>query len=244
MATIYANGQVPASARTKIDAAGRTLLTPTAKAWAWTVAEVKRRYGWTPKPSDGLSAYRTVAEQERLFRQNYTTSWADSAKFDRRVWPGHGTYWRRPGKAAAAVPGTSNHGKARALDVQGLGAIGSTRHRQFMDVATEVGFSNVEGASVGEPWHQVHDGHTIPKPKPAPKPTPAPTTKELDMFTIRRGLKLAPKVADRRYALVTGDRAVGISVAAYARFKAAGHGAITLPEADYDKIVKALVSEK
>jgi hypothetical protein len=166
--TQYPNGKVPAAARTVIDSAGRTLLTPTAKAWLWVVAEVNRRYGWSPQPSPGRSANRTIADQEYLFNQNYTTDYNNSAKFDKRYWPGHGVYWRKKGTTvAAAVPGTSNHGYAVAIDSYGLGGFAAEKYKQFADVATEVGFNNSEGRSIGEFWHWVHDGVTLP-PKPKP----------------------------------------------------------------------------
>lgn len=241
----YPNGKVPAFARRKIDTAGRTLRTPAATSWAWVVSEVKRRYGWTPEPSAGLSAYRTVPEQERLFYDYFTTSWEASEKRDRRYYKGK-TYWRRKGKPSAATPGTSNHGKALALDIAGLGDFGSTKHRQLADVATEAGWRN-EGVAFDEPWHWLHDGKTAPpKPKPAPKPEPAPTpttNEEIDMIIIRRGLSI-PKGKVLPYAVIAGDRAVVIPQPAAARFKKAGVKVVPQTEADYDKLVKALVSEK
>ena len=171
MAVTYPNGKIPAAARLSIDIHGRTLLDPSARAWLWVVAEVKRRYGWTPEPSTGYTAYRTFAEQDSIFRKYFTTDYNNSAKSDRRVYDGK-VWYRRVGFPSAATPGYSNHGWGRAVDVSGLQSFTSTRYKQFKDVATEMGFDNVEGISIEEFWHWVHDGKKVPPAPPKPKPIP------------------------------------------------------------------------
>jgi len=65
--------------------------------------------------------YRPYSEQERIFRERYTTDtsqalWRSSmGTTDRRPWLGR--YWyRRAGMAMAAIPGTSIHGNGNAID--------------------------------------------------------------------------------------------------------------------------------
>jgi hypothetical protein len=90
------------------------------------------------------------------------------------------------------VPGTSNHGKGRAVDVRDLGGFAGRRYAQFGSVFIPLGWSNAEGRSVSEPWHWVDllspelvsSGHAqipnAPTPaNPVLPPTPiAPTSEE------------------------------------------------------------------
>jgi len=178
----YPNGQVPASKRSAIDTHGRTLLSISAQAWLWVADEVQRRYGWTPEPSSGWTAYRTLAEQDSIFRRNYTPVYAESAKWDQRYYQGR-NWWRKKGRTVnAATPGHSNHGWGLAVDVSQLQSFTSTRYKQFKDVATEAGYSNTQGAAINEFWHWVHDGVTAP-PKPAP-PVPTPPNPEDHPMTV------------------------------------------------------------
>lgn len=57
--------------------------------------------------------YRTLAEQESIFRARYTTTYLAGRPY--RVWNGV-RWYQRPGTAVAAVPGTSNHGWGQAID--------------------------------------------------------------------------------------------------------------------------------
>jgi hypothetical protein len=89
-----------------------------------------------------------------------------------------------------------------------------------------------------------------PAPKPAPTPAPSapevvpvPVSKEKNVHVIRRGVALPAKGQPApKYSLVTGDRAVAISVTAAKQYKAAGVPVVGLPGADYDVIVKALTA--
>lgn len=118
-----------------------------AASWEAVADEVQRRYGWRPALTD---AYRDYAAQVRLFRERYTTTPLPGRPT--KVWGGI-VYYLRPGMATAAVPGTSNHGRADTVDVRDMASFVLTRFRQFSDVATEHGWSNKEGAKIGEPWH-------------------------------------------------------------------------------------------
>jgi len=160
------NGKVPAAQRAVIDDDGRTLLAASARAWEWVCDEVERRHGWRPCPSSpGATAYRTFAEQVSILEANYDHTPRAGLTVGNggiRHFAGQ-TWFRKPTKATAAEPGTSNHGWAKAVDVADLGAkVTDTRYRQFADVATEMAWSNTEGLTVGELWHWVHDGATVP----------------------------------------------------------------------------------
>lgn len=143
-------------------------------------------------------AYREYAIQERIFTERYIPTYTQyaSGRVDRRYWQGR--YWfRRAGTAAAAVPGTSNHGWAIAIDIANVGGFNSTFYRWLSDNAPALGWSNDEGHSVGEAWHWTYKsgsdngggGGTSPSdpdPTPAPTPKPIPLPEEEDtMFRIR-----------------------------------------------------------
>nr|WP_281173261.1 M15 family metallopeptidase [Actinotalea ferrariae] len=54
---------------------------------------------------------------------------------------------------SAAVPGTSNHGKAQAVDFADVGASGGSRWRWLMDNAPRFGWVNPLWARDGNPWN-------------------------------------------------------------------------------------------
>lgn len=88
------------------------------------------------------------------------------------------------GIGTAAVPGTSNHGGAIAIDIAGF------EHPQvwawLVAHADEYGFSNTEGAKVHEPWHWVHTATTSTGPGRGPAPNAVTQGDEL-MKCIRIG---------------------------------------------------------
>ncbi len=108
------NGRLPADILVRVPAAHGgpdvLLVEPAARAWKALVAQAERdghllRIGWP------TSAYRPYADQERIFLDRYVPS-----IFGTRSW--NGQRWRKKvGVAAAAVPGTSNHGLGLAIDL-------------------------------------------------------------------------------------------------------------------------------
>jgi D-alanyl-D-alanine carboxypeptidase len=112
-------------------------------------------------------AYRSLTEQDRLFRARYTSGWSSGIGYD-------GKYWRKKaGVAAAAVPGTSNHGWAIAVDMNNYS---NARVWQWLlDHAPGFGFSWAEGKADGEPWHWVYVGGGS-----VPATTNTPTAAEED----------------------------------------------------------------
>jgi hypothetical protein len=155
---MVANGRIPDWALTPIPGGGR-LLADAAVRWLAICAEVDRLYGWTPKPTGPLDSYRPYSgnyyAQLETFQRRYSRT--RIAGRPTKVWNGV-TYWLRPGQATAAVPGTSNHGWACAVDVTGLGGFDGLRYRQFAAVANRYGWTNSEGRRIGEPWHWVDVG--------------------------------------------------------------------------------------
>lgn len=115
------------------------------------------------------SSWRSYETQERLFRERYVRGrWAGYSGFtlDVRWW--NGSPWtRRRGTAAAAVPGTSNHGGGVAVDVKTRRSIHDPGYDtaviftgwkdpdriRFLAVAAEFGWADDEGRSVDEVWH-------------------------------------------------------------------------------------------
>lgn len=109
-------------------------------------------------------ALRTYQTQYDIFVDRYRPGWVAGA--DNRYWPGHGWYHRVKG-AAAAVPGTSNHGAGRAVDVKtrreasdpprskGIvwTAWNDSDREAWLKKAAKYGWREDEGKRVGELWH-------------------------------------------------------------------------------------------
>lgn len=102
---------------------------------------------------------------------------------DVRWWPAKASYWtRKEGTAAAAVPGTSNHGGGIAVDVKTKREKGDPPYAEavifasfddadrlrFLRVAKEHGWDDDEGRGIGELWHLTYypdrDQHRGRKP--------------------------------------------------------------------------------
>lgn len=113
------NGRIPDTLLERIPglAGGPTvrLVEPAARAWrAMTAAAADA--GVILKATSMSDSFRPYFVQERIFRERYTTT-PLSARPSRR-WDGR-RWYQKPGTAAAAVPGTSNHGWALAVDTGG-----------------------------------------------------------------------------------------------------------------------------
>lgn len=128
-------------------------------------------------------AWRSYETQERIFLERYQTSYIQYApgRVDARTWQGR-TWYRKPGTAAAAVPGTSNHGGGLAVDVKTarqagdppyaeaviFGSWSDVDRTRFLRVAAEHGWDDDEGRIVNELWHLTYyperDKHRGEKP--------------------------------------------------------------------------------
>ena len=76
--------------------------------------EAAKKDGITLKLTD---AYRVFEIQDRIFRERYTTT--PMYTVDIRWYQGK-RWYRKPNQAAAAIPGTSNHGLGLAVDFAGV----------------------------------------------------------------------------------------------------------------------------
>ena len=143
---------------------GGLLRADAADAWI----RVRAATGLDLRPTSWADTYRPYYVQERIFRERYTTSWVTG--IDPRRWLGD-TWWRLPGTASAAVPGTSNHGLGVAIDVTALGGFTGTNYKRLAAVAPAHGWSNWAGRQINEPWHWEYTPAADTHPTPAPAPT-------------------------------------------------------------------------
>lgn len=157
MTTSYTNGRIPDGDLVTI-ARGARLLPGPARSFGWICDEVERRYGWRPRPTGSFDGYRPLSgnyyAQTETFLRRYSARATGSGPYgDVRFW--NKVRYVRISGAAAAVPGTSNHGWASAVDVADLLSFTSDRYEQFAEVAAEAGWTNSEGRQIGEYWHWV-----------------------------------------------------------------------------------------
>lgn len=115
-------------------------------------------------------ALRSYATQKRIFLERYEVG-AYSPYGDYRRW--NGVQYGRVRNAAAAVPGTSNHGSGDAVDVKTRRYAGDPSHatavvftswgdrdrKRFLKVAAPYGWRDTEGRRVGELWHLTYYPH-------------------------------------------------------------------------------------
>lgn len=164
----YKNGEVPASALAPLDGQPEAFLRADAAAsWNRARKEIKaatgrdiRARGWN----------RTLAEQVKFFNLAYKPQ--ASGGTDARWWNGR-RYVRRPGKAAAAIPGTSNHGWGIAVDVEDFGLEhqwNSAWRAKAFPILAKHGWTDHSGRSIGEPWHIEYDPNKDKGKGSAPAP--------------------------------------------------------------------------
>lgn len=128
------------------------LVEPAARAWR-ALAAAARDSGHVLKTTSLVDSYRPYAVQERTFLDRYTTTPNGSTP---KHWRGQNWYLK-PGYASAAVPGTSNHGWALAVDIgeekdgdAGTESIDDPTVAWLVEHAAEFGFS---AEIQSEPWH-------------------------------------------------------------------------------------------
>lgn len=120
-------------------------------------------------------AYRTFVEQRDLFFRRYVP-W-DTGTGESVVYMGV-RYWRVPGVATAAVPGSSNHGLGLGIDVfrdsAGRVVVWLTANAERFGWAAEL---------QSEPWHWIRfaGNYSAPAPAPAPDPIQLPDPKDPDV---------------------------------------------------------------
>lgn len=210
---------------------GFYLLRDAAYAWDRAVAEFGKDVLIT-------GAWRSYETQERLFDgEKYPNQTPQYGRYlrgnragqrgftnDVRWWPAKASYWtRKDGTAAAAVPGTSNHGGGVAVDVKTRREAGDPPYEQavifgswtdedrtrFLRVAAEHGWDDDEGREVGELWHLTYyperDKHrgekpTIQQEEPDMDATQAGQLRDVDARTeaiLEKLLELHAGIAPR-----------------------------------------------
>jgi len=105
------------------------------------------------------SAFRPYDVQREIFLARYAPRAAGQGggEFcDVKTWDGV-QYVRTSPLGSAAVPGTSNHGSGRAIDIGGFDGFSDPRRLQWLDLARDFGWNDAEGCAVGEWWHMVYD---------------------------------------------------------------------------------------
>lgn len=134
--------------------AGHRLRADAAASWRRLTAA----YGRQIKITD---SYRDYESQKRIFLQRYVPQITGSGPYgDVRFWSGT-RYVRRSGTAAAAVPGTSNHGWGTALDLaDGVNTGAGSTWDWLQANAACFGWRNPAWAKLPEffePWHWEYD---------------------------------------------------------------------------------------
>ena len=159
------NGLIDQDCLHEIDGGVGKLLAPAHRAWNAMKAAALAD-GIVLQPTSSADCYRSYDVQVRTFEARYTTQPLPGRPT--RTWDGV-TYWQQPGTAAAAVPGTSNHGWGLAVDVANASG-------DLLDWLAEncrrYGWSH---ELQSEPWHVRYvDGDRIPQAvldfeRPAPE---------------------------------------------------------------------------
>ena len=126
----YANGRLPASALSAIPG-GRLRKGTPAKSWLAMRYYIGRKSGVWITPTGPMSSYRTIQQQQELWRR-YT----------------NGT------GALAARPGTSNHGSSTsaAVDVP-TGAMQGQLRRYAHRFGWGISGGKIASDAMSEPWH-------------------------------------------------------------------------------------------
>lgn len=152
---------------------------------------------------DGTNPASRTAVNGRYIPQagwaDYVASGGKFVEEDVKLWPGHGLWKRRAGTAMAAVPGTSNHGLALAIDYESIPLVFTL---WLIVNARTFGYS---AEAQSEDWHwRYNAGDNLPQAvldyeNPSTPPGPVPPVYDEDMPTLYR---------DSRYNnvfLVNGD---------------------------------------
>lgn len=144
------NGKLKRGLMRKCGIGGFLLVEPAARACRAMVAAATAA-GFDVQAT---GTYRSYERQEQLFLQRYTTDKLPGRPT--RRWNGV-TYWQKPGTAAAAVPGTSNHGWGLAVDFAeerngkpGVDSVSEKFVRWLIRNAHKYGFS---AELQSETWH-------------------------------------------------------------------------------------------
>lgn len=183
------NGQIPTDLMVDITGRGDYLHPTAAASFKAMNAAMKEDIGRTITAAPGSSAYRPEAEQIALFTQRYT-----KVSYGTGLW-WNGSYWtKNPGADTAAIPDTSNHGWALAVDITGYetaagGWQGSTYvndgpvWKWLQANAARFGWSWTTGRASRESWHWEYVGSLTTTAFAAATPIEA-EDQEDEMFVV------------------------------------------------------------
>lgn len=152
----YPNGQIPLSLMTQLApilGIGGYAQPDAAEAFLRIARDFEAAVGIPLKFSEAYRGYQTQIE---LFTARYVRVQRVTGVY----WDGD--YWaKKPDVAAAAVPGSSNHGWALAFDFAWpLTSWSTVGQAWFRANESRYNFSSAQGVADGEPWHKVYIGPT------------------------------------------------------------------------------------
>lgn len=180
----YSNGNMPKKFRKALAGQSNAYLRiDAAEAWNAAREEALKETGvlLTVRGWD-----RTIGEQRTFFLERYEPRSSGSGPYGDVRWYNGKRYVRVRG-AAAAIPGTSNHGLGLAVDVVDFGSVGqfnATRRVKTIAILKRHGFTDTEGrGKIQEPWHLVYD----PKKDQGKKPSGPAKRAPKKLPTLRVG---------------------------------------------------------
>lgn len=194
------NGRLPASILTSIpgQAGGATitLVHPAARAFKALIAEAKKA-GHILKANGTTYSYRTYAEQSAIFMSRYVPYYTrhTDGHVSYRYW--NGRRWYHKSGPVVAVPGQSNHGWARAVDM-GEQADSDAGAESFDTPTLNWLKANEQRFGISheiqsEPWHIRYFAGDVPPPavlayeaslEPDPEPEPDPEEEEMQLIYV------------------------------------------------------------
>ncbi|KRC37536.1 M15 family metallopeptidase [Oerskovia sp. Root22] len=206
MVITYPNGSVPPELLAPLDGQPEAQLRlDAALSWNRARAAVIGRTGITLFVR-GWN--RTLAEQETFFFERYEPQTTGTGPYNDVRWYKNVRYVRVRG-AAAAIPGTSNHGWGIAVDVDDYGLIGQfdyPRRTATFPILAEHGWTDTEGrGSIQEPWHLVYD-----PTRDQHVGEPAPTKGPFMALTDSEQARILEDVASIKAVLIEGSRIGGV----------------------------------
>ena len=151
------NGRLPAALLTSIAGPGEMHHTA-ARAWNALVAAAPFKLTYTG------TAYRSYDAQVALLKSRAVPDVPQGGSWQ-RTWNGH-VWYGKPGAAAAASPGTSNHGLGLAIDValDGYGGAAKPITPQLPWMVAHAATYGFAWESDSEPWHiRYNPGDNIPQ---------------------------------------------------------------------------------
>jgi hypothetical protein len=173
---VATNGDLTTSQRTALKSApGQQLEDRAAASWDRLWDAMVSKHAWPMVLTD---SYRPRSVQVEIFLDRYRPQATGSGPYgDVRYYNGR-RYVRVKG-AAAAIPGTSNHGWGRAVDITDVGGFNSARYRALAQTAGYYGWSNSAGKTIGEYWHWEYTAANDKSASKAPPKTVKVTTADI-----------------------------------------------------------------